>query len=136
MTTKDKGDISEAFVIARCLAKGWEVYKPLKDNNRCDLLVCKDGKTYERVQIKTGRLKNGAIIIPVCSVGYLIENGKAVYNIQDYKDRIDAFAAYCPLNDKTYYFPITEHNRSISLRIDPTKNNQTRNIFWAKDFEI
>jgi hypothetical protein len=53
-------------------------------------------------------------------------------------DDIDAYAAYCPYVGKCYFLPISEFaNRiAIQLRLGPTKNNQTRRINWAKDYEF
>ena len=59
--TKAIGDMSE-LEAARALARaGYLVSKPLGDSHRYDLII-DDGTVLSRVQVKTGRLRKGAII--------------------------------------------------------------------------
>lgn len=58
MNSKRKGEISEAVVISELLKRNLTVSVPFGENARYDLVVDDDGD-FERVQCKTGSLKNG-----------------------------------------------------------------------------
>ena len=51
---------------------------------------------------------------------------------------IDALAGYCPELDRCYFLPfeLFVGRTTVSLRLAPCKNNQTRGINWAEDFEF
>jgi len=50
---------------------------------------------------------------------------------------IDYFAVYCEYTEKIYLVPVEDINSTDGvLRIEPTANNQTKGIRWAKDYEI
>lgn len=53
-------------------------------------------------------------------------------------DEIDAIAAYSADLDRCYLIPIeeAENMAPISLRLAPTRNNQTLNVRWASDYEL
>src|SRR3954452_17336202 len=55
-----------------------------------------------------------------------------------YAGQIDAFAVYCPQVERVYLVPIAAVQTTIGarLRLAPTKNGQTWNIRWARDFEL
>lgn len=128
--TKKIGDVSEAKILAALLAKGFVVLTPFGDNQRYDLVIERDG-VFQRVQCKTGRIRNGAVITHLTSVS---SNGQ---NVRTYSGQVEYFAVYCPENDKSYFISSVGINKFVSFRIDPTQpginNNRTR---WAKDFEI
>ena len=56
---------------------------------------------------------------------------------KNYRGQIEYFAVYCPDNRGIYLIPI-EHTggTQMSLRLVPTKNNQEKNVRWAKDYEL
>ena len=115
--------------MASLLEKGEVVLLPFGDNERYDLVIDEDG-TFTRIQCKTGRLRNGVIVVKTCSYG---RDGSTK---KDYIGSADKFGIYCPENDKTYLVPVSEvGSRGVYLRIDPPKNNQINNIRWAKDYE-
>jgi len=126
------GDISEAMVRARFIEKGYVVLVPLNSGLRYDIAVEKDG-VFKRVQIKTGRmLDTGVILFNSSSLDPSTRNSQV-----DYYGDIDWFAIYCPFNRKTYLMNVNDtppnHGR---LRVEPTKNNQTKGIRWATDHEF
>ena len=107
------------------------VLSPFGDNQRYDLVVEKDGK-FDRIQCKTGRVRQGRIMFNACSSR--IHNSYGKY---DYKGQIEYFGVYCPDNDKSYLIPIDEVGTTVAtLRIEPTKNCQKKGIRLASDFEI
>lgn len=130
MNSKTIGDQSEGMVLARFLRNGWTVLQPFGDNQRYDLVVDR-GNGFERVQVKTGRLKNGAIFFVASSSQ--AHRGKAR---RTYLGQIELLAVFCPETDKVYLAPVEEFKSAGSLRVDPPKNNQHKKVRLAKDFEI
>jgi hypothetical protein len=111
---------------------GYVVAKPYGENCRYDLVIDKNG-VLSRVQVKTGRLRNGVIEWHCCSTH---SQGARLFT-KPYTDQIDFFGVYCPQLRTTYLIPIEETSRrGCSLRIHPTKNRQTRRIRWAQDYLI
>jgi len=56
---------------------------------------------------------------------------------RSYDERVDFYGVYCPDNAKTYLAPNLGLGKAVCvLRVDPTANNQTKNIRWANDYEI
>jgi hypothetical protein len=127
MQTLAKGDLAEAMVLARFVELGWTVLKPW-GTKRYDLVVDR-GKGFERVQVKSGRVRNGTIIFNAYSIH---RNNKRMTYIGD----ADLFAVYCHDTKKTYLLEVSQNTNTITLRLEATKNNQGRHVTWAKDFEL
>ena len=53
-------------------------------------------------------------------------------------DEIDAFAAYAPLTERCYFLDVAEFagRQAANLRIGATRNNQSKRIRWASDYEF
>jgi hypothetical protein len=100
---KNIGEISEAQVIARLLLAGEVVLQPFGDNQRYDLVLDRDG-VFLRVQVKTGRLRNGAVRFATASSGSQTGHDKRV----SYRGSADLFAVYCPETGKVYVMPVDE----------------------------
>lgn len=131
MNTKAIGDKTVALVMASLIKRGNILLLPFSDNERYDL-VFEQNKEFHRVQCKTGRLKNGSISFKASST--YAHRGRSR---KGYKGEADWFGVYCPETDKAYLIPVEEvGDNECSLRLEPTKNNQTKNIRWAKDYEI
>lgn len=130
MNTKMIGEISESQVIAKLLLNREIVLTPFGDNQRYDLVI-ENNNTFERIQIKTGRLKNGAIKFASAST-YAHRGGKR----KDYVGEIDYFMIFCPENMCIYKIPINivGSKTQFWIRIDSPKNNQVKGISWAKDY--
>lgn len=127
--TKAIGEISEAMVLARFLQLGWVVLQPFGDNQRYDYVIDR-GVGFERIQVKTGRIRKGSVVFSPTS-SYAHRGRKA----KGYKGQIEMFAVYCPDNDKVYLAPVGEFNTAGCLRLYATKNNQNKGIKWANNFE-
>ena len=123
------GNISEAAITYKLLSKGFPIYIPFDTSSRFDLLIEQDSK-FKKIQIKTGRIKAGAIQFRNYSV---TSAGPKSYSKLD----IDYYGVYCPDNERCYLIPVDICcNAVTSLRIEFPKNNAVSNIRWAKDFEI
>lgn len=133
MNTKAVGEISEAQVLAALLRSNKVILLPFGDNQRYDFVIDDDGNFF-RVQCKTGRIKNGAVVFPVCSSSVHRGGEKKVYI-----NEIEYFGIYCPDNKSCYLVPISavqDLKHEAALRIDEPKNGQLSGIKWAKDFVL
>ena len=135
--TKTVGDRSEAHLLAALLEHFDTVSLPFGENHRFDMLIEHEGR-FHRVQCKTGRLRDGAVRFATCSFTYHHPSNQGTRNYRhDYRGDADLFGVYCPDNQKSYLVPVSEVGTSLgALRIAETRNNQTRAIRWARDFEI
>jgi hypothetical protein len=129
--TKLIGDISELQVAAALAQAGYIVSKPFGENARYDL-VADDGERLFRVQVKTGRFRNG-IIRYACSSSHAHRHGR----MRPYFGEIDFLAVYCPQTRKVYLLPESALVATAGhLRIAPTKNNMAKRIRWASEYEL
>jgi len=57
---------------------------------------------------------------------------------RSYVGEIDEFAVFCPELGSVYLIPIEDLNvtRQAMLRVEPTKNAQSRRVRWASRYEI
>lgn len=132
MNTSERGCYTEAVIIAELLKVGYELFKPVAAHSRCDLVVVIDGD-FRRAQCKTARIRHGSVRFNTYSqCGSLGAKSR-----RGYKDDVDVFLAYCEENSTVYIVPVTVTPASeCYLRVEPTKNNQSRGILWAKDFTL
>jgi hypothetical protein len=132
--TKAIGDRSEAAVLYHLAHRGYLVSIPFGENHRYDL-IADDGERLLRIQVKTGRIRHGAILFNCCSTHGHRRSGSL--SIRPYFGEIDYLAVYCPENGKTYIIPEKDLVRTIgSLRLAPTGNRQGRRIRWAAKYEL
>lgn len=125
------GDIAVAGVLASLLKKGFAILLPFGDSQRYDLVLDKEGKLF-RVQCKSGRIRNGCIKFNTSSTEWYKGHRR-----KNYKGQIDYFGIYCPELDKSYLVPfdIMAETQGL-LRVNPTKNNQSKLVRWSQDYEI
>lgn len=131
MHTTIKGDVSVYAVAALLLERGERVLKPLTDNARYDLALDRSGSLF-RIQVKTGRVRNGCVNFNACS-----RSGDSGPRLV-YAGQVEAIAVYCPDNKKVYLVPIEiiGAKTTMSLRIAPSRNGQKKMIFPAHEFEV
>ena len=127
--TSNKGDVSELKVITAYIEAGFDVFIPFGGSANYDLIV-DTGVRLLRVQVKTGRLRNGCILFPMqrFSAGH---SGRR-YELGEF----DAFAVYCPDNRRIYVMTFTDSKSEGRLRCSETRNNQQQKIRWASDYEF
>jgi hypothetical protein len=132
---KDIGDRSTLAVLLALSRAGYPVLLPFGENTRYDAVI-DEGTRLARIQIKTGRLRLGAVRFAACST-YGHHANPAVVR-RPYVGEVDYFAVYCPETTGVYLIPIEELNlrRQGSLRVDPPRNNQRIGIRLAVDYEI
>jgi len=132
--TKSIGDRSEAMVLAALVRNGYLCSIPFGENHRYDILA-DDGERISRVQVKTGRYRNGVVIVNCYSSHQHRRKGPT--SMRPYFGEADFIGAYCPWNQKVYLLPECEFVRSTAhLRILPAANYQIRMIRWASEYEL
>jgi hypothetical protein len=132
---KDIGDRSTLAIMYSLRARGYDLLVPFGENTRYDLVI-DDGDHLAKVQCKTGRIRNGAIVFKVCSSYAHHPNPKDRF--RPYGDEVDFFAVYCPDNGGVYLVPSSElPNRfQVLLRLEPPKNAQRLRVRFAAPYEI
>jgi hypothetical protein len=59
------------------------------------------------------------------------------YCSQDYRGEVDFFGVYCPETDRVNLVPVEAVGKWEGfLRIDATKNKQSKRIRWAAEYEL
>ena len=131
MNSKAKGEISEAVIMAHLIKLGDIVLLPFGNNQRYDIVIERNGN-FIRGQCKTAHYRKGCLEFNVCSMNGF--TGKTY----DYKDQIDVFWIYYPVNEKVYEISINDVGISkVRLRLEPSKRyDKSSKIRWAKDYEI
>ncbi len=132
--TSHVGEISRWQIVAALTRRRKQLLAPMGDHLRYDLVI-DDGGTFLRVQCKTGRLRNGTVSFPTCSIDSRSKPGTTVR--RSYRGEVELFGVYCPDNGKCYLVPVEKVGpNECRLRIDPPRNGQKTHIHWAEDYEI
>lgn len=127
--SKSIGNLSEMKVMTRLIELGHKVSIPYGDNCRYDLILDLNG-TLQKIQIKTGRYKDGCVVFETRSVNKI----GGCYQRNNYKNQVHYFIIYCPQLNQLYIIDPNElSNTSGRLRVDPPKRTYLKNIIWAKD---
>ena len=132
---KEIGDRTTLRVMVALQELGYEIYVPWGENTRTDLIVARNGKI-SRLQCKTGRLRQGAVVFRPCSTYGHHPNPKITR--RSYQGEIDEFAVYCPELGRVYLIPIEDVDATAqaSLRLTLPRNNQAKKIRLAGAYEI
>lgn len=121
-----RGNVSEAVVLSRYIKVGFLVSTPFGVGTPYDL-VLDTGAELLRVQVKTGRVRNGAI-------EFETRRARSRTLRNSYKEgEVDYFAIYCPELDSVYVMKAREGVFG-KLRVRPAGNNQQMFVKWAEDY--
>jgi PD-(D/E)XK endonuclease len=132
--TKAIGDLSEVMVIAALVRGGYLVSIPFGENHRYDV-IADDGMKLLRIQVKTGRLRGGAINF-MCSSSHQHRRSGPTAS-RPYFGQVEYLAVFCPQNGKVYLVPESEMVATKGhLRVAPCLNRQARKIRWAAEYEL
>lgn len=136
---KSKAEKTEAAVLARLSGQeGVTILLPFGGGNGRYDMVIDDSGTFYRVQCKTGRLDHSGSVVEfnAASSTYHYYGGKG-REWRDYRGQVEYFGVYCPQINKAYLVPVDVVGKTGGkLRLTETKNNQLKNVHWAKDYEI
>jgi hypothetical protein len=133
MTTDQKGAIAELAIQLAATKLGIDVYKPIAEGGRYDLIFDLAPQLW-RVQCKWATRYDDVIVIRC----YSARRAREGLRRRRYTpDEIDAFAAYCHELERCFFLPIAEVPiQEVRLRISPARNNQKRKVRWADDFDF
>ena len=99
------------------------------------VLVIDEGGRFLRVQVKTGRLHNGAVMFNPCSIDSRSKAGGCVR--KGYAEEVELFGVYCPENGKCYLVPVGDVPKTACyLRTELPKNGQKTHLRWAEQYEV
>ncbi|HEX7847248.1 MAG TPA: group I intron-associated PD-(D/E)XK endonuclease [Chitinophagaceae bacterium] len=129
--TKNKGDLGVLKVKVDLFQQGYLILVPETEHSPFDLVIYMNGK-FKTVQVKFRNLaKNGVLEIPFRS-SYSTSKGVKTKSVD--KTLIDIYAVDCPQTDECYYFNPASYNKSITLRVKTSLNNQQQKIHVVADF--
>jgi PD-(D/E)XK endonuclease len=134
LTPSQKGAAVEAAFAAAVIQLGLTVLRPLCEGRRYDPIIDLE-PTLLRVQCKLATRTGGVHAIGLqtsrCTPhGYV----RTSYSSAE----IDAVGAYSPELGKCYLLLMSavSARRSLHLRVEPTGNNQSERVTWARDHEL
>ena len=133
-TTDQKGNIAEAAIVATAFKLGIDVYRPVGEGGRYDMIFEVEEHLI-RVQCKWAPRHGDVVVLRCYSCR---RNRDGLVRRKYMAGEIDAFAAYCPDTDSCYYLPfdLFSGRSQVLLRLGPCKNNQSLGVNWAKDYEF
>lgn len=134
MNNKNLGEIGERISIGELAKFNLDILLPLSDNLPFDFVVFTNNKMY-KCQVKTSTkyvgLDKGSLEFDLTSNNW--NTGKIKFYSED---EVDVFIL-CDLNSiYLFSFKELENRKSITLRKEPSKNNQLKGINFSKDFIV
>lgn len=130
-TPKQTGELTEAKVLAHLVEQGKTVLQPFGDNQRYDLVIDNGGE-FVRVQCKTGRIKDRAVVFDTSSTNYT----EGAWEKNGYDGEADVFIVHVPELDNLYSVPVEDApSRSMSLRLRSERDDHPM-INWASEYEV
>jgi hypothetical protein len=130
-----KGESTHAAVLAFLLKKDYVLALPI-GVHRFDLLIKLEG-IFKKAQVKTGRRRKEmpSALNFLTGTVHPVTGKRRPYSRED----VDVFLVYDRVTEKLYKVPselVVGHNAEFSLRLEPPRNNQKKNIHLASDFEL
>jgi PD-(D/E)XK endonuclease len=135
MSTNHKGAIAETAITAEATRLGIEVYRPVAEGGRFDLIFAFADASLARVQCKWANKQGQVVVIR----SYSCRRAPEGLRSRSYSaEEVDAIAAYCHELKRSFYVPIAkiEGRRSFQLRLGPSLNNQSKGVNWAATYEL
>ena len=133
MTSKKIGNIGEAQALARLTELGISLYMQFGDNEPADYIIIVDGKPL-KVQVKTSTTYDGdKTIFDLVSSTTHRKNG---YKHKYTREEVDAFICYDMKTKNIFLIENIGNMTGVIIRYTSTKNNQSRNIKFYKDFVL
>ena len=128
--TKSKGDLGLIHAMGDLAEKGWGILLPVTEHAAFDLVAFR-GDRFLRVQVKYRAAVNGVITVPFKTC-WADRHGIHTQPVD--RNEVDLFSIYCPDTKICYYLdPSSIAESTISLRLEPTRNNNSKRVRWAKD---
>ena len=130
---KQKGDLAELMVAADLRRRGYKLAFPYGEDWDYDLIIERHGKL-ERIQVKY--CASDGCVVPVKCYSHSLTNGRVRATKRYTADTVDWIAVWDATSGTAYYVSssVFDGHSQLSLRLAPTRNNQTRGIRNAADF--
>jgi PD-(D/E)XK endonuclease len=104
------------------------VLVPFGSGQPFDLAAVMPGGDILRVQVKSGRVRNGCVMFNTAST----DHGRGRL---DYRGRADVLAVHVASISRVFMVPVDECPGYVcALRLDPPRNNQRRGVRLAEDY--
>jgi hypothetical protein len=135
LTTNQKRAIAEPAIAHHAVKLGIEVYRPVAEGGRFDLIFVFPDGSLARVQCKWANLVQGAVAIRNYSSRRAAEGMRSrPYTATE----VDAIAAYCAELEECFYVPISEVDgrRIIHLRTRPARNGQRKRLHFSAQYRL
>lgn len=129
--TKNKGDLGVLKAQLDLYEQGCAILMPLTEHESFDLVAYKEG-AFKRIQVKYRSLNAKGVLEATLASAWADKHGTHRTVVD--RAQIDIYCVYCPETDECYYFDINQVGGTVSLRITPPKNNQTKNVRFAKNY--
>lgn len=128
MSTIAQGQAAEAAVLHALAAAGLHPLVPFGGGLAFDLVaVAPDGRM-PRIQVKSGRVRNGCVEFNSCST----DHGRGR---RHYRGRADVIAVYVSSLSRVFVVPVDDCPSFRGyLRLDPPRNNQQRRVRLAEKY--
>lgn len=112
--TIEKGYLGQLIVEQKFIKQGWNLFKPVLENGKVDLIVEKDN-LYLKIQIKTVQIEGTSKLIPVRKISH----NMGEYKIKLYtKEDIDYFIGVDVDTEDLYILPVSFSSKyKNSIRI-------------------
>jgi hypothetical protein len=128
MQTREKGNLTEAKILAALVGAGYLVSVPFGSGHKYDFII-DDSVRLLRVQCKTGRVNKGVLLFNSYS-----QSGNGATK-QGYHGLADIFAVLNPESGDVYLVPVDGFGTTgVTLRLTPTLSGQVQKINWAVDY--
>jgi hypothetical protein len=135
LSTNQKGAIAETAVAHVAIKLGIDVYRPVAEGGRFDLIFGLGPKLL-RIQCKWA-VRLGDVVSVRLQTSRRGRYGKLIQKSYG-EDEIDGVAAYCEEIDECYFLPVSlvARRRQIYLRLRPSKNNQRLKVNFASRYKL
>ncbi len=129
--TKSKGDLGVLKAQVDLFEQGFTICLPQTEHAPFDIVAYKEG-VFRRVQVKYRTLgQDGALQVKFANC-WVDRNGLHIVPVD--KNEVDLYCIYCPETDLCYYLEPKKFRSNVSLRVEASKNCQTKRVNFASDF--
>jgi PD-(D/E)XK endonuclease len=134
LSTNQKGAIAESAIMHEAIKLGIDVYRPLVEGGRYDLIL-DTGDRLLRTQCKWANREGEVVVVRARTCRHTPRG----YVWTRYSgSEVDGIAAWCPETADCYFIPIAdiEGRACMHLRLAPARNNQELLVHWAAEYRL
>ena len=135
LTPNQKGAIVEAAIAYEATRAGAEVFKPLSEHARADLILGIGSRLF-RVQCKSAKRSGDVLRISLAGSRH---TPRGYVRSKYTPDEIDLIAAHCLELGRSFLLPFSVaagERSALHLRLAPPRNGQIAAIHYAKQYEL